>query len=101
MEIALIVNWLCVEAQQCPNEGDISNVFSTIIGTVLGILIGAFISWLIYNRQEKTTKKQERILQKIQEYEQKHDKILKNILSLDKKIRLIIREIKAIKDTTN
>ena len=46
MEIALIVNWLCVEAQQCPNEGDISNVFSTIIGTVLGILIGAFISWL-------------------------------------------------------
>jgi uncharacterized membrane-anchored protein YhcB (DUF1043 family) len=86
MEIVLFVNWLCVEAQSCQPEGDISNVFSTIVGTVLGILIGAFISWLVYNRQEKTTKKQEHILQKIQEYEQKHDKILKNILRLDEKI---------------
>ena len=47
----------------------------------MGILIGAFISSLIYNRQ-KNYKETERILQKIQEYEQKHIQYLKNILSL-------------------
>lgn len=61
MELVLLVNWLCVEAQHCRETGDISNIFSTIIGTVLGILIGAFISWLVYNRQEKTANKQEHV----------------------------------------
>jgi high-affinity Fe2+/Pb2+ permease len=64
MEIVLFVNWLCVEAQHCRETRDISNIFSTVIGTVLGILIGAFISWLVYNRQEKTANKQEHLLQK-------------------------------------
>ncbi len=46
MEIGLLfINWLCVEAQQCEKIGDISNVFSTIVGTVVGILIGGVISW--------------------------------------------------------
>ena len=86
MELVLLVNWLCVEVQHCRETGDISNIFSTIIGTVLGILIGAFISWLVYNRQEKTANKQEHVLQKIQEFEEKHDRILKNILRLDEKM---------------
>ena len=61
MELVLLVNWLCVEAQHCRETGEIPNIFSTIIGTVLGILIGAFISWLVYNRQEKTANKQEHV----------------------------------------
>ena len=86
MELVLLVNWLCIEAQSCKETGDISNIFSTIIGTVLGILIDAFISWLVYNRQEKTANKQEQVLEKIHEFEEKHDRILKNILKLDEKI---------------
>ena len=94
MEIIFFINWLCIEAQSCEEGGDISNVFSTIVGTALGILIGAVISWWIYNRQEKTTKKQEEILEKIQEYEEKHDKILKNILRLDEKIDSLLENKK-------
>lgn len=46
MEIGLLfIDWLCVEAQHCQDTGDISNVFSTIIGTLVGILIGGAISW--------------------------------------------------------
>ena len=55
MEI-LFINWLCVETQHCEQTGDISNVFSTIVGTVVGILIGGVISWWVYNRQQKTDK---------------------------------------------
>jgi hypothetical protein len=45
MEIGLLVNWLCVEAQHCNKIGDISNVFATILGTVVGLVIGGGISW--------------------------------------------------------
>ena len=42
MEIGLLVNWLCVEAQHCNKIGDISNVFATILGTVVA-LVGGYI----------------------------------------------------------
>jgi Na+/glutamate symporter len=100
MEIGLLVNWLCVEAQHCNKIGDISNVFATILGTVVGLVIGGGISWWIYNRQQKTADKQDKtlkhveelgieqkhILEKIQTFEEKHDKMLSNIFTLDKKI---------------
>jgi LPXTG-motif cell wall-anchored protein len=99
MVIGLLVNWLCVEAQYC-QTGDISNVFSTILGTVVGLVIGGGISWWIYNRQQKTVNKQDKtlkhveelgikqeyILKKIKIFEEKHDKMLNNILTFDKKI---------------
>ena len=95
--MVLFINWLYVEAQHCQDTGDISNVFSTIVGTIVEILIGSVISWWIYNRQQKTadnqdkTKhleelgiKQEHILEKVQAFEDKHENMLNNILTLDK-----------------
>ncbi len=68
MEIGLLfINWLCVEAQHCQNTGDISNVFSTIVGTVVGILIGGVISWWVYNRQQKTADNQDKTLKHVEE----------------------------------
>jgi hypothetical protein len=40
--------------KDCFSAGDLSNIASTYIGIIIGALIGGFISWLIYNRQEKT-----------------------------------------------
>ena len=108
MEIGLFINRLCVEAQQCEKIGDISNVFSTIIGTVVGILIGGVISWQIYNRQQKTADnqdktlkhveelgiKQEHILEKVQAFEEKHEDMLNTILTLDKKIDSLLESKK-------
>ena len=45
--------WGCVDLKDCSSGGDLSNIASTYIGIIIGAFIGGFISWLIYNRQEK------------------------------------------------
>ena len=107
MVLEIFIMWGCVDLKDCFSAGDLSNVASTYIGIIIGALIGGFISWLIYNRQEKTTvmqkeildhilnveekheislEKYKNILEKIQIVEQNHEEMLKNILTLDKKI---------------
>ena len=107
MVLEIFIMWGCVDLKDCFSAGDLSNIASTYIGIIIGALIGGFISWLIYNRQEKTAviqkeiqghilhleekheislEKHENILEKIQIVEQNHEEILKNILTLDKKI---------------
>ena len=107
MVLEIFIMWGCVDLKDCFSAGDLSNIASTYIGIIIGALIGGFISWLIYNRQEKTAviqkeiqghilhleekheislEKHENILEKIQIVEQNHEEILKNIFTLDKKI---------------
>ena len=107
MVLEIFLMWGCVDLKDCFSAGDLSNITSTYIGIIIGALIGGFISWLIYNRQEKTAviqkeiqdhilhleekheislEKHEAILQKIQIVEQNHEEMLKNIFTLDKKI---------------
>src|SRR5215218_2590267 len=107
MLLEIFIMWGCVDLKDCFSAGDLSNIASTDIGIIIGALIGGFISWLIYNRQEKTTvmqkeildhilnveekheislEKYKNILEKIQIVEQNHEEMLKNILTLDKKI---------------
>ena len=107
MVLEIFIMWGCVDLKDCFSAGDLSNIASTYIGIIIGALIGAFISWLIYNRQEKTAviqkeiqghilnleekheislEKHENILEKIQIVEQNHDEMLNKILTLDKKI---------------
>ena len=82
---------------------DMTNATSTWVGLIAGVGIGAVITWWIYNRQEKTLEKQETILKSIakmleiveihQEENQDHqDKVLNEILSLNKKIDSILEK---------
>jgi uncharacterized membrane-anchored protein YhcB (DUF1043 family) len=100
MVLEIFIMWGCVDLKDCFSAGDLSNIASTYIGIIIGALIGGFISWLIYNRQEKTAviqkeiqghilhleEKHEIILEKIQIVEQNHEEMLKNIFTLNKKI---------------
>ena len=105
MLLEIFIMWGCVDLKDCFSAGDLSNIASTYIGIIIGAFIGGFISWLIYNRQEKISKtqdtmlsgikklqdKQEHILEKIQTFEQNHDIILNDIFMLEKKIDSLLQ----------
>ena len=116
--LEIFIMWGCFDLKDCFSAGDLSNIASTYIGIIIGAFIGGFISWLIYNRQEKTAiiqkelqdhilnleekheislekheislEKHENILEKIQIVEQNHDEMLNKILTLDKKINSLL-----------
>jgi hypothetical protein len=99
----LLVAWGCIPelTKDCQ---DMTNASSTYLGIAIGAVIGGIISWWIYNRQKKTTEKQDftlthiielnerhdRILNRLEESDKRHDSTLKAILELNKKIEYII-----------
>jgi hypothetical protein len=100
----LLLNiWGCIPelSKDCQ---DMTNASSTYLGIVVGAIIGGIISWWIYDRQKKTSEKQDLTLTRIKELDERHDRILKRleqsdmrhdsalnaILELNKKIEQII-----------
>ena len=99
----LLVTWGCIPelTKDCQ---DMTNASSTFLGILIGAIIGALISWWIYNRQKKTSEKQDLTLSQIKELNERHDAILKRleqselrhdsalnaILELNKKIEHVI-----------
>ena len=99
----LLVTWGCIPelTKDCQ---DMTNASSTYLGILIGAIIGTIISWWIYNRQKKTSEKQDITLSHIKELNERHDAILKRleqsesrhdstlnaILELNKKIEYII-----------
>ncbi len=97
------MTWGCIPelTKDCQ---DMTNASSTFLGIAIGAIIGGIISWWIYNRQKKTTEKQDLTLSHIKELNERHDRILKRleqsdmrhdsalnaILELNKKIEHII-----------
>ncbi|MFZ0697051.1 MAG: hypothetical protein WAM88_07935 [Nitrososphaeraceae archaeon] len=85
---------------------DMTNASSTYLSIAIGAVVGALISWWVYKIQKNTTFKQEETLRRINDLEESHDKVLKSIeqfqnhqervlieiLTLDKKIDAIIGE---------
>jgi len=94
----------CFNYIDCSHKIDLTNTAATIIGIIIGSVIGAIISWWIYNRQQETAEKQDKILQniekleikqehileKVHEFEENHYKMLKNIFTLEEKINLLL-----------
>lgn len=113
MFLPILAIWGCMPelTKDCV---DMTNSSSTYLGIAGGAAIGAIISWWIYNRQKKTSKTQEEILQRIEELEEKNRKILvqldefaklhgnilsrifhlnQNILAVDKKIESMTKHL--------
>ena len=82
-------NWI---AYECSKDFDMSNAASTWVGLIAGVLIGGAITWWIYNRQKKTSNKQDEVLKHIEELEERHETILEKILALDEKIDSILEK---------
>ena len=84
-----------------------TNNSSTWVGIIAGLAVGAIISWWIYNRQKKTSIKQdevllniqgldenhELILKKIEQFEEGHDKLLQKIFEVERRIDDMMEKI--------
>ena len=85
---------------------DMTNATRTYLSIAIGAVVGALVSWWLYKIQKNTSIKQEETLRLIKDIEESHDKVLKSIeqfqnhqervlseiLSLDKKIDAILEE---------
>ncbi len=79
------LTWGCVP-ELYPNCMDMTNSSSTYLGIISGAIIGVLISWWIFNRQKKTSDKQDYTLSRIEQLENINEKLLEKILDLNKKI---------------
>jgi uncharacterized membrane protein YgaE (UPF0421/DUF939 family) len=99
------LTWGCVPELD-PNCMDMTNSSSTYLGIIIGAIIGALISWWIFNRQKKTSDKQdytlsrieqlenynEKLLEKVKQVEEHNEKLLEKILDLNKKIDSLLED---------
>jgi hypothetical protein len=93
-------SWVCFTEFDHPDCKDMSNTSSTYIGLAAGAAIGGVISWWIYNRQNKTSRRQDEILDHIEliegknaEIERKNQEILKQLESYAKHHDLVLNKI--------
>ena len=105
MILPIHVIWGCIPeiARGCV---DMTNASSTYLSIAIGAIVGTLISWWIYIIQKNATIRQEETLRRITDLEESHDKVLKSIeqfqnhqervlsemLSLDRKIDAIIEQ---------
>jgi chromosome segregation ATPase len=64
---------------------DMSNASSTYLGIIGGAITGGVVSWWIYNRQNRTSAQQDKILGRIENLEENHSEILKKLADFDDK----------------
>ncbi len=97
--------WGCIP-ELSPSCIDMTNSSSTFLGIVVGALIGAIGSWWVFNRQKKTSDKQdytlnpieqlesynEKLLEKTKDLEEHNEKMLEKILDLNKKIDSLLED---------
>lgn len=105
MILPILAVWGCMPelAKGCV---DMTNASSTYLSIAIGAVVGALITWWVYKIQKNANIKQEETLRLIRNIEESHDKVLKSIeqfqnhqervlseiLVLDKKIDAIIEE---------
>jgi hypothetical protein len=75
LALPILATWGCIPelTKDCV---DMTNSSSTYLGIAVGAAIGDVISWWIYNRQNKTSLKQDHLLECINELGQKNRQIL-------------------------
>ena len=78
----LLFSWGCIP-ELTKDCHDMTNTASTYLGIAIGALIGGIISYWIYNRQKKTIEKQDLTLTHIKELNERHDRILERLEESD------------------
>lgn len=77
--------WGCIP-ELYSNCMDMTNSSSTYLGIIAGAIIGGIVSWWIFNRQKKTSDKQDYTLNRIEHLEKNNEKLLEKIFDLNRKI---------------
>lgn len=92
MVFQILAPWGCIPEI---TEGcvDMTNASSTYLSIVLGALLGVIIAWWIYKIQKKTTMKQDETLRRIDDVEESHYKVLKSMQHIQKHQDRLLREI--------
>jgi hypothetical protein len=86
-------SWVCFTEFDRTDCRDMSNASSTYLGIAAGAAIGGVISWWIYNRQNKISRKQDHILHLIEQIERKNGEILTHLESYAKHHNLVLNKI--------
>src|SRR6476660_1622865 len=84
--------WGCIP-EITSNCQDMTNASSTYIGIIIGAIIAGLITWWVYNRQNKTAKQQDKMLNKIIDLENLYIKTLERIEDLDKNHDVTLQSI--------
>jgi uncharacterized membrane protein len=88
----IIAVWGCI-SEITKGCVDMTNASSTYLSIALGAIIGAVISWWIYNMQKKTSVKQDQTLRRLNDLEESHDIVLKSIQQFQKHQEKLLSEI--------
>jgi Na+/glutamate symporter len=84
------LTWGCIP-ELYSNCMDMTNSSSTYLGIIAGAIIGGIISWWIFNRQKKTSDKQDYTLNRIEQLENYNEKLLEKIFDLNNKIDSLLK----------
>lgn len=92
MVFQILAPWGCIPeiTKGCV---DMTNASSTYLSIVLGALLGVVIAWWIYKIQKKTTMKQDETLRRIDDVEESHYKVLKSMQHIQKHQDRLLKEI--------
>ena len=72
---------------------DMTNSSSTYLGIIAGAMIGGIISWWIFDRQKKTSEKQDYTLNRIEQLENHNEKLLEKIKLIEEKNEKLLEKI--------
>jgi len=86
------LTWGCIP-ELSGNCMDMTNSSSTYLGIIAGAIIGGIISWLIFDRQKKTSDKQDYTLNRIEQLENYNEKLLEKIRVIDEKNERLLEKI--------
>ena len=90
------LTWGCLP-ELSRNCMDMTNSSSTYLGIIAGAIIGGIISWQIFNRQKKTSDKQDDTLNRIEQLENYNEKLLEKIKVLEEKNEKLLEKIFELK----
>lgn len=87
-----VAPWGCTP-EITPGCIDMTNASSTYLSIAIGAVVGALISWLVYALQKRSTVKQDENLKRLKELDERHDNILSLIQHFQKHQEKLLEQI--------